>query len=292
MLVIIHSTHNKTLSWTRGKNPNKYKYMHYLTVDGFYPRAKQLRGVFDRRFEEPLRARTERFVWDYWHVPGEYTQLRTPAFQYFPQAEYARFHRHLVRFGREQLGCHDISPPWLSCYIEGCRQEAHQDLPHGPIAFVFSLTNWKSRKFRGGETFIVKPKTLIEPKFNRLTLFNPALTHGVREVRGTHDPREGRLVMNGWFVNPRPFWTGPLTAAEVQTSFDEGLANLDPRKLEPGFASYRMNISTSGRVTGIKTLIDTFATPAMSRSLERELKGIRFARKKAASRLTFPLRID
>lgn len=266
--------------------------MHYLKVDGFYPGAKRLREVFDRRFSDPLRAGAERFVWDYWHVPGEFTQLRTPAYQYFPQAEYVRFHRHLVRFGREQLGCHDISPPWLSCYVEGCRQEAHQDLPHGPLAFVFSLTNWQTRKFRGGETFIVKPKTLIEPKFNRLTLFNPALVHGVKQVRGTHDPREGRLVINGWFVNPRPFWTGPLTANDVQNAFDEGLRSLIPQTLEPGFASFRMNISASGEVRAIKTLVETFSTPAMSRTLERGLKKIRFARRQGASRLTFPIRID
>lgn len=266
--------------------------MHYMTVDRFFPGATQLRKVFDQRFEEPLKAHTERFVWDYWHVPGEYTQLRTPAFHYFPQGLYQRFHRHLVRWGRENLGCHDISPPWLSCYIEGCRQEAHQDLPHGPLAFVFSLTHWDKRKFRGGETFIQKPKLLIPAKFNRLTLFNPALLHGVKEVMGTRDPREGRLVMNGWFVNPRPFWTGPFTPKQVQRALDEGLSRLDSKKLEPGFGSFRLHISPAGHVSRVEKLVDTFATPAQAEKLALHLKTFQFDRQARASRLTFPLRVD
>lgn len=263
-----------------------------MTVDRFFPGARALRSVFDRRFQNPLRAEAERFVWDYWHVPGEYTLLRTPAFQYFPRTLYARFHRHLVRWGRENLGCHDISPPWLSCYIEGCRQEAHRDLPHGPLAFVFSLTDWEKRKFRGGETFISKPRLRIEPLFNRLTLFNPSLEHGVREVRRTHDPREGRLVLNGWFVNPRPFWVGPLSAKQVQVALDEGLSRLDLRSLEPGFASFRLKIAASGEVRQVRPLVDTFATSAPVEALSLQLKHFRFAKMTRTSQLTFPLRID
>ena len=92
--------------------------MQYRTVDRFYPKAKTLRSVFDKRFEDPLSAHADRFVWDYWHVPNEYTNLRTPAYHYFPKAIYEPFHRYLVEYGRTQLGCHDVSPPWLSLYVE------------------------------------------------------------------------------------------------------------------------------------------------------------------------------
>ena len=44
--------------------------------------------------------------------------------------------------------------------MDGCRQELHADVPHGPWAFVLSLTDWKARKFTGGETLILKPETL------------------------------------------------------------------------------------------------------------------------------------
>ena len=266
--------------------------MNYLTVDRFYSKAEAMRRVFDKKFENPLQAHAQRFVWDFWHVPGEYTHLRTPAFNYFPRNMYAAFHRHLVRWGRENLGCHDISPPWLSCYIDGCRQEPHQDVPHGPLAFVFSLTDWRNRRFKGGETIIFKPRTLIEPNFNRLTLFNPSLTHGVREVRGTMDPREGRLVIHGWFVNPRPFWVGPLKAEQVQDALDEGLSRLDLRGLPAGFASFRMRITAGGRVRAVQPLVDTFAAKKPVAELAEHLKSFRFAKQKRGSVLNFPFRIE
>lgn len=265
----------------------------FLTVDRFYPRAEQLRDVFDKRFADPLVAHAERFQWDFWHVPGEYTTLRTPAYHYFPKSVYEPFHRFLVRWGRENLGCHDISPSWLSCYVEGCRQYAHQDVPHGPLAFVFSLTRWQGRKFRGGETFIKKPKTMIEPKFNRLTLFNPSLVHGVREVRGTLDPRLGRLVVHGWFVQPRPFWIGPLTARQVEDGLNQGLSRLDlsnPR-LSGGLVSMRLVVKSSGEVERVEILVNTLplATKADIRELARKVAEFRFARQRSPSKLTLPL---
>lgn len=267
--------------------------MHYLTVDRFFPEAKKLRAEFDHNFSNPLMAHAQRFVWDYWHVPGEYTHLRTPAYHYFSKKIYERFHRHLVLWGREFLGCHDISPPWLSCYVEGCRQEQHQDVPHGPLAFVYSLTPPK-RKFRGGETFIARPKALIKPDFNRLTLFNPSLPHGVRQVRGTHDPREGRLVIHGWFVNPRPFWVGPLTARQVQAAVDNMLDQmpLGDLDIETGFAAFRLKISAQGSVRSVTTLIETFLRPRDSERLLPYLKALRFPRLKGEATLTLPLRFD
>jgi hypothetical protein len=44
--------------------------------------------------------------------------------------------------------------------------------------------------------------TLVEPQFNQLTVFDPRIPHGVRPVRGTRDPRNARLVLYGWFVEP------------------------------------------------------------------------------------------
>jgi hypothetical protein len=203
-----------------------------LVTRALAPHAPTLRAAFDERFAEPRRARADRFVWDYWHVPGQYTALRTPAWTYFPKGMYAAFHRALVAWGRTHLGCHDVSPPWLSCYVEGCRQELHGDLPHGPWAFVFSLTDWRRRVFTGGETLLLRDEVLdywqgfrstrsieepdliasVAPHLGQLTVFDPRIPHGVREVRGTHDPRAGRLVIHGWFVQPRPFVAGTAAA--------------------------------------------------------------------------------
>ena len=63
---------------------------HVRKVDGFLQgtAAEDLRGVFDAHHDDPKRVHEYRFVWDYWHVPGQYTLLRTPAADYFPKEQY------------------------------------------------------------------------------------------------------------------------------------------------------------------------------------------------------------
>lgn len=291
-----------------------------LVVDQFAPEAETLRATFDARFAEPRQARADRFVWDYWHVPGQYTALRTPAWTYFPRATYAAFHRRLVAWGRETLGCHDISPPWLSLYIAGCRQELHGDLPHGPWAFVFSLTRWRGRSFRGGETLILRDEVLdfwhdfasvrsveeselirtVEPRFARLVVFDPRIPHGVREVTGTHDPREGRLVIHGWFVQPRPFIRGPLRERALAGHIEaltEKLAGWLGTLPLAGLVSFAFDVDRRGHARNVAVLSDTTRVPRsdererarLVRRLRDELASWRFGAQRAASRVTLPL---
>lgn len=289
-------------------------------VDGFAPEADALRAVFDARFANPRSTATDRFVWDWWHVPGQYTALRTPAWTYFPAKLYEAFHRRLVAWGRETLGCHDISPPWLSCYVDGCRQELHGDLPHGPWAFVFSLTNWRQRVFRGGETLMLREHVLdfwndfasvqgveegeliraIEPKFGRLTVFDPRFPHGVRQVTGTHDPREGRLVIHGWFVQPRPFVRGPLPVRALTARIEDlggrlgGWLGTLPIA---GLYSVAFDVDRRGYVRDVRALSDTTRVPTadeparkrLVRRIRDDLATWRFGSQRGASRVTLPL---
>jgi hypothetical protein len=289
-------------------------------IDGFAPEAPALRAHFDERFADPRRAMGERFVWDYWHVPGQYTALRTPAWELFPKRDYEAFHNRLVMWGRRMLGCHDVSPPWLSCYVDGCRQELHGDVPHGPWAFVFSLTP-KKRVFQGGETLLVRDDVLdywqgfesnsiveerhlldaVEPKFNRLVVFDPRIPHGVRRVEGTHDVREGRLVVHGWFVEPRPFVEGPLPAKAVEKrigAFVSELGALLPEGLEPvGLLSVRLAVTTTGTVKSVRVLSDTTRVPRHDelkradfvRAMTKHLKQLSFSPARAESTITLPL---
>ncbi len=71
---------------------------------------------------EPHKTRSDRFCWDYWHVPRQYTLLRTPAEHFFPPALYDALEDALIEFGERELGCRGISPIWLSYYVHGCRQ--------------------------------------------------------------------------------------------------------------------------------------------------------------------------
>jgi hypothetical protein len=287
-----------------------------VIVDRFAPEAEALRGVFDDRFARPRRARADRFVWDYWHVPGQYTHLRTPAWTYFPRALYERFHRRLVAWGRATLGCHDISPPWLSCYVEGCRQELHGDLPHGPWAFVFSLTRWRGRAFSGGETLLVRDEVLdfwadfrstrgieqdelvraIEPRFGRLVAFDPRIPHGVRTVGGTQDPREGRLVIHGWFVQPRPFVVGPLSGRALMSRATE-LGPVVGELPLAGTLALAFAVDRHGGVRGVRVLSDTTRVPRaderararLVRRLAGHVAGWRFGPQRGPSRVTLPL---
>lgn len=79
---------------------------------------------------------------------------------YFPPKLYRALEDALLEYGEEQLGCKAISTVWMSYYVDGCVQELHCDNPHGPFAYVVSLTPWEGRSFEGGETMILKPGTL------------------------------------------------------------------------------------------------------------------------------------
>ena len=291
----------------------------WLQVPQFSRGAMNLRRHFDERFADPHVANSDRFVWDYWHIPKQYTLLRTPAYHFFPPPLYRSIHESLVNWGRQNLGCHDISLPWLSCYVEGCRQELHGDLPHGPWAFVFSLTPWKSRRFSGGETTLLKPEVLnfwsnfrnsrgmelddisiqIPPHFNALTVFDPRIPHGVRPVHGVHDPRQGRLVIHGWFVQPRPFIRGHLSRNQV----DRGLIPLHEAmadqlaQLEPvtGTLPFRLQIAPNGSVRRVSWMPHTLrsahpeAAATILKTTSDVVKDLKFARVQGATTATVPL---
>lgn len=290
--------------------------------------AKPLRHAFDSNFADPRSTSADRFVWDYWHVPGQYTALRTPAYTYFNEKLYRQLHHEIVMWGRRTLGCWDISPPWMSCYIEGCKQELHSDVPHGPWAFVFSLTpalKWSQRKFSGGETLILKPQVLnywqnfsqaqdreldsfvdkIESPFNQLTVFDPRYPHGVNEVRGTHNPAEGRLVIHGWFTEPKTYLEGSLKpqAKKVESlldgTFDQVVALVQECNQQmlalQGVLSLQLQILPSGKVENCRfataNVLDQFGdSPSVFlRRLKTIYLRLQFPKSTGKTLLTLPL---
>ena len=280
---------------------------HYFTKDSFYAHADKLYSSFQNNHSNAKKANAERFCWDYWHVENQYTQLRTPAKEYYYEGEtlnefYAKFEEELLKYARENLALSNFTPIWMSCYVDGMGQELHADVPHGPLAFVFSLTknfddsdddksnspSKSGRYFRGGETTILRPERAnywqsfdpteivertqlfeeIEPKFNRLTIFDPRLPHGVREVKGTKDVSKGRLVLNGWFNEPAISCQGGLTIEDVGKVLDAKLdllyEELETLPAMIGFAAFRMEIEAeTGNVDSISWGADTVA-PALS----------------------------
>ncbi len=282
-----------------------------------------MRREFEKRFDKPLEGGAERFVWDYWHVENQYTLIRTPAYRYFQEALYKKFHARLVEWGRRNLGCHDVSPPWMSYYIDGCRQEWHADVPHGPWAFVFSLTPWKTRKFRGGETLILKPETLsywqgldslrgvekehlldaVPSEFNRLLVFDPRFPHAVAPVEGVRDPRDARLVIHGWFLQPRPFFEGPRSQTpffrEVEKWSGLAIPSLELPECN-GVLVSRLRINASGHIQALEIVRQNLRTRTgetfRNRDLEKYLaeisKEFRFSRASGVTTLTLPWQFD
>lgn len=55
----------------------------------------------------------------------------------------------------------------------------------------------------------------VAPEWNRLVAFDARLPHGVSPVRGTHDPRRGRLVLTGWFSEPQTTFSGAFGADDA-----------------------------------------------------------------------------
>lgn len=293
---------------------------HFQVHKNFYDQAKELRHQFVQNFSNPRSTDSKRFVWDYWYFEDQYHLIRTPAVYYFQKKIYADFHSKLVQWGRENLGCHDISPPWLSYYVDGCYQNLHSDVPHGPWAFVYSLTE-NPKNFRGGETLILKPEVLnywpgfqdqndreyssfvdrIPAEFNQLTLFDPRFPHGVTEVKGTRDPLKSRVVIHGWFVEPRPYVVGGLTTAQTQKALDPAFNELNQvlSQIESlhGTLSFRLEVLNTGKIKNYNlvsnTVLSVYGNSAEEKYLQKNLKQIfsslQFPKAKAASKITIPL---
>ncbi len=290
-----------------------------LTINDFYTGASTLRRHFEGRFKAPRDPDGGRFVWDWWHVPNQYTLLRTPAYEFFPKEIYDPLHLRLIDWSRRNLGCHDISPPWMSCYVEGCSQELHCDMPHGPFAYVYSLTQWKTRAFRGGETFLLRDEVMelwkglpsrpqyeskeltqeIPPLFNRLTVFDPRVPHGVRRVSGASDVLDGRLVVHGWFTEPRPWIDGPVPQKSLKNAM-EGLMEQLHSVMESGLdvsgmLTVQVHVSAAGAVTRTVFSADTMrgCTDQESTQLKKLIAAYfrsgRFGKQKAPSTLIIPL---
>ncbi|MEQ1879050.1 MAG: hypothetical protein ABL958_20590 [Bdellovibrionia bacterium] len=288
-----------------------------FTADKFAPEASSMRAEFLGRMDDP--GSSKRFVWDHWHIPGQYTLIRTPAYHFFTQALYKKFHERLLAFGREHLGCYNVTPPWLSYYVEGCRQDLHADVPHGPWAFVYSLTDWEKRGFEGGETLILKSTTLdywrhfsefngvesgdlvakVPAKFNRLLVFDPRVPHGVTPVHGVHDPRRARLVIHGWFTDPEPYVVGKLTRKQATAPLNELIGSLETAFSRHGHLhgslSLRFEVSPAGRASAPKLMTNTLisreglSSAAFLREIRAALAAQNFPRAAGSTSVTLPL---
>src|SRR5947207_12594946 len=256
-----------------------------IVTDGFLPAelALQLRRAIDEHFANPQTHRAETHqVWNYWFVPDLYTYLRASPERVLGQEWTALFYEALRRWSIATLGMANVSWPYLSLYVPGCRQGWHNDSLNGRFGFVYSLTR-DVRRTIGGETLVrreadsfrgnlTQPQAgrgfyeTVEPRFNRLVVFDDRLPHAVERIDGSMDPVEGRFVIHGHLSVGGLIIEGALPGAAIAAPvgdllrrFRHGAAGA--AVLYHGPLILRLQIKESGVVADCTVLLDRVMHP-------------------------------
>jgi hypothetical protein len=293
----------------------------YTIIDEFFPEADALRAGIDAHFAEPGKHRPETHqVWNYWHVPGLYTYLRTSPEKVLPRPLLDRFLARLKSVALYRFGLGDVTWPYLSLYVAGCQQGLHNDAKNGRFGYVYSLTRWEQRKFQGGETLIFKEQDyigsaaitrpnagiglyeLVPAQFNRLLLFDDRMLHSVPRLEGTMVPQDGRIVLHGHVSEGPVAVTGGLTHGAVQAVLDREAAALKQRAEQAGaglagLVTVRLTVAEDGRVLKDEVLFDRLlptarqaAAPESAVAAVRDvLAKLRFPSAESASLVTIPV---
>lgn len=294
----------------------------FVVIDDFLPveLAEAMRGDIDAHFARPYahHASTHQ-IWNYWFVPETYTYLRTRPEKVIQRERVNAFMQALGRWSLPFLGLGDVGQAYLSLYVSGCRQTWHNDAMNGRFAYVYSLTR-NDRRTTGGETLIMPEGDLfranltrpvsgrylyeaIEPRFNRLVVFDDRLAHAVERVEGSMDPVEGRFVLHGHLNEASAAVSGALPAeAVIRPMFGalQEFAGTAPAQLERyhGPLVLRITVSAAGAVTGCAVLLDRVIGPANAEAEREQLLatlidrvgGIQFPPADGETTITQPVR--
>ncbi len=177
----------------------------------------------------------------------------------------------------ERLGLGAVTWPVLSLYIDGCNQQLHNDSLNGRFAFVYSLTN-PVRRTIGGGTIVMSEGDpfrrnlsnpmaaggfcdVVEPRFNRLVIFDDRMIHGVERVEGSMDPVDGRFVLHGHIQEQGPLVGGALSHEILQAGLQETLRAFVAECGEEAYdfhgpISVRFTIYPDGTIGGLHVLLD------------------------------------
>jgi hypothetical protein len=256
-----------------------------IVVDGFLPAelALEMRRDIETHFGKPGEHRAETHqVWNYWFVPESYTYLRTAPEKVIERARIETFHNALRNWSIAMLGMAKVTWPYLSLYVGGCRQGWHNDSVNGRFGFVFSLTR-DERRTIGGETLVRKEidpfrahlakagagrefYQVIEPRFNRLVIFDDRLPHSVERVDGSMDPVEGRFVLHGHLSEGGTIVAGALSEDTIAGPLLEVLGRIR-QELSAEVALYngplilRLTIAAGGAVAACQVMVDRVLHP-------------------------------
>ncbi len=252
----------------------------HVVIDDFLPLdlALSMRADIDRHFASPEQHRPETHqVWNYWYVPGTYTYMRTTPDKVIETDKVTRFVSALRDWTVARLGLAQVSWPVLSLYVDGCNQQLHNDSTNGRFAYVYSLTN-PVRQTIGGGTLLMSegdpfrrnlasPMAVrgfcetVEPRFNRLLIFDDRVIHGVERLEGSMDPVEGRFVLHGHIQEQGPLVGGALSYEQLQPKLQQALGEFVAQHGEEAYAfhgpiSVRFTIEPFGTVAGLRVMLD------------------------------------
>ena len=287
----------------------------FLVVDNFLAEeaSKSMRDDIDSHFADPAHHGAPHQVWNYWHVPGSYTYMRTAPEKVIARDKVERFVEQLRTWAAINLGLAGITWPNLSLYVPGCLQGLHNDSVNGRLGFVYSLTR-NERRTIGGETVLMHDRDLfrtlldqpaaghilydlVEPRFNRLTLFDDRVPHAVQRVDGSMDPVEGRLVLHGHISEAGVVAQGALAPAAIQEEVSGALAPVR-EGVAPGVRGpfvLRLDIAATGEVQQVRPILDRLASSeadnldALRGEIVDRLSALRFPAQPAPTWANVPL---
>jgi len=256
-----------------------------IVVDGFLQPdlALEMRRDIEVHFAKPEEHHAETHqVWNYWFVPDSYTYLRTAPEKVIERARVEAFRNALREWSIAMLGMANVTWPFLSLYVSGCRQNWHNDSVNGRFGFVYSLTR-DERRTIGGETLVRKEidpfrahlaragagrefYQAIEPRFNRLFIFDDRLPHSVERVDGSMDPVEGRFVLHGHLSEGGTLLAGALSEDKIAGPLLEVLRQIREDwsaevALYNGALILRLTIAAGGVVAASQVMVDRVLHP-------------------------------
>jgi len=288
----------------------------YHVESNFFERAEEMRAVFDAHFDNPYESPSS---WEYVFVEGLYTHLRARPRSWLSDALFEAFSLRLRTWCRETLGLVPSSEPRLHLMVEGCSLSLHSDFHNGAMGYVYSLTRWAQRSFRGGETLLLRDgipnykrhqvhgaalHESIPAHFNQLLVFDDRIVHATPQIEGNMDPRQGRLALVGHLRPGMPKVSGALREADVgPVLLDYQHSLREPLSRHPdvqGTVSYRLHVGVSGAVDSVVPLFDALVVPATGYGpsdavqsvrdhIVRTLAGLRFPAAAAPSTVTLAL---
>jgi hypothetical protein len=198
-------------------------------------------------------------------------------------------------------------------YVPGCAQGVHNDSVNGRLGYVFSLTR-ENRKTIGGETVVFQDRDLfranldrpaagsaiydlVEPRFNRLTLFDDRCLHAVQRVEGSMDPVEGRFVLHGHISESGVIAQGALPPNDIQDVIVPALKELRGIAAEGvrGPIVFSVEIAPTGEVQRMQPVFDRLASAdgedldALRGEIVDRINTLRFPAAGSSTKANIPL---